>query len=399
MITAEKKVLDTTTFILVILFIATSIFTIAGSQISLGFALVTWLASMALSRNWTVKRTGLELSLMAFILVCILASIFSVRPLESFVNLKNLFLIPILFVVGNTLRTEKRLIIALDVFVAFAAIFSVVGIVLFAIEATLKSMATQSTSMTWGAMSVFFVAMTSAGAFFGAGGVRRILYGLALIVQTASLMLSYVRGSYVGLVATLLVLAWLKSKRLVLIMLFTVVLLGLVMPASVKERALSIFDPNKPSTLVRLHQWRDSIDMFKDRPILGFGWVDLGEIHRSYAPPDADLTTDEYTIGHFHNNFIMVLMSFGSLGLAAFIWLIVRIIQVEYNAFRNAEKHKPILSAIVVGSLAGFAGFLFNGMFDWLFGDAEVVTMLWLSVGFVIAVSNIINQSASSYQI
>ena len=393
------KVLDTATFVFIVLFCATSVFTIAGSQTSLGLAYLTYLAGMAVSRNWNVKRTGLELSLSVFVVICVLATIFSLRPHESFINLKNLLLIPILFVVGDTLRTERRLLLALDVFVAFATIFSAVGIVLFAFDITRKSMATQSTSMTWGAMSVFFVAITAAVIFFGDRGIRRKLYALALLPQLASLMLSYVRGSYLGLMAALVVLSWLKNKKLIIILFIGLLLIGLLMPSSVKERALSIFDPNKPSTLVRLHQWRDAIDMFQDRPLLGFGWVDLGEIHRSYAPADADLTTDEYTIGHFHNNFVMVLMSFGALGLAAFIWLMVRLIQVEYRALKQSESRNPMLSAIIAGSLAGLAGFLANGMFDWLFGDAEVVTILWLSVGFIVAASAVPNSTFSkSYQ-
>ena len=382
-----NEIFDKATFTCVILFCATSVFTIAGSQISLGLALVSWLAGMAVARKWYVNRTGLELPLAAFILVCIFATIFSVRPHESFINLKNLLLIPILFVVGNTLRTEKRLLLAVDVLVAFAAIFSMLGIAFYFLEITRKSMATQSTSMTWGAMSVFFVAITAAVSLFGAKGIRRKLYTMALLPQLVSLMLSYVRGSYIGLVAVLVVLACLKDKRLVVVLLIAVILLGLLMPSSVKDRALSIFDPKKPSTLVRLHQWRDSIDMFQDRPILGFGWVDLGKIHRSYAPPDADLTTDEYTIGHFHNNFVMVLMSFGALGLIVFIWLIIQILQIEYRAFKRVENKSSFSIAIIAGSLVGFVGFLANGMFDWLFGDAEVVTILWLSVGFVVAAS------------
>ena len=59
----------------------------------------------------------------------------------------------------------------------------------------------------------------------------------------------------------------------------------------------------------------------------------------------------------------------------------------EYGAFL-ANKNDPYLSAVIAGALAGLAGFLVNGMFDWLFGDAEVVTILWLSVGLVVAARN-----------
>ena len=370
-------------FVCVVIFCATSVFTIAGSQISLGLALAFWLIHIIDTRNKQIFQSGLEIQIAVFIAICLLSSAFSVRPTESFYNLRSVLLVCIIYVFSGALTTERRLFLAVDILLIFATLFSIVGIVLFVLSITEKSMATHSTSMTWGALSVFFMAMTIAQALFGVSRNRRILYSFALIPQAFNLMFSYVRGSYIGVLIAAVLLFWFKSKRLVFILFICLLIFGLILPSSPRRRALSIFDLNVPSTRVRINQWRDSIDMFLDRPILGFGWVDLGEIHRSYAPPDADLSTDEYTIGHFHNNFVMILMNFGILGLGSFLWLVFRVFQIEFQVLKRVGS--SAFYAIVLGSVGGLVGFLANGMFDWLFGDAEVATMLWISVGFVLS--------------
>jgi hypothetical protein len=38
-----------------------------------------------------------------------------------------------------------------------------------------------------------------------------------------------------------------------------------------------------------------------------------------------------------------------------------------------------------LGALAAFIGFLFAGLGEWNFGDQEIVTMLWFTLGLNIA--------------
>lgn len=387
-----NHLLERAMFILILVFIASSVFTIAGSQVSLGLIYLLWLAKGVKTGEWRVKPIGIEIPLALFIGIALLATIFSPRPLESFIHLKHLLLIPILYVVGNFLVTQKRGQLAVDLFVAVATLFSLIGIGFYLFHLTDKSMATQSTTMTWGAMSVFFFAFALAVLLFQARGIRRILYFLAVIPIVIGILFSYVRGSYLGLLAAGFLLVLVKDRRLIPVSLIVMVIGFFLVPRSVQKRAFSIFDLNKPTTQVRLHQWRDSVEMFKDRPILGFGWIDLGEIHKSYASPGADLSADEYKIGHFHNNFVMILMCFGAPGLVAFLWFITKLILFEVRALQKTRRAKnPLALALISGALAGLLGFLVNGMFDWLFGDAEVATLLWLSIALAIAAENLIS--------
>jgi O-antigen ligase len=167
------------------------------------------------------------------------------------------------------------------------------------------------------------------------------------------------------------------------------VIVFLLAPAPIKHRILSVTDLSVNSTQVRLTQWRNAVKIFKDYPVTGLGWIDLNEIHRAYAPPGADLNYQAYWIGHFHNNLVMFLVYFGVIGFLAGVYMIFKLIQTEYRIYRSIPENKPHLSAWVAGSLAAMAGFWINGMFDWTFGDAEPVTLLWFTVGLSLAVTRI----------
>jgi O-antigen ligase len=79
--------------------------------------------------------------------------------------------------------------------------------------------------------------------------------------------------------------------------------------------------------------------------------------------------------GHMHNIFLQVAVTLGSIGLAAFVWLLVSILRMTAGLFRSALP--PPERAWAAGSLGATAGFIVNGLFEWNFGDAEVLT-LWL---------------------
>jgi len=375
-------------------FVVFSTFSITGTQVSLGLGLLIWMMKMLVERRWDVKGSKFDIPFLLLIIIAVAATITSPRPAESFFNLRKFLLIPILYLFANNLTDANRLFRITDLFVGTSAVVAVYGIIKFLMKGTPKVVATQSTSMTWGAMSMIFLLVTASLFLFGSEGKKRLLYGLALIPQLLGLLLSYVRGAYVGTFVGLMALSWLKNKKIIPFLLLLIAITFVALPDSVAKRGMSIFDLSVPSTQVRLHQWRDSIKIFKDYPLLGVGWIDLGEIHRRYADPGADLQADEFTIGHFHNNFVMILMYFGILGLLVFTWLIIQIIRTEYSILKGIPSQEKGLSAIACGCFAAFIGFLTNGMFDWTFGDDEIIMLVWFTVGLSLAIGQNLSGSA-----
>lgn len=371
---------------LVMLFAPVSI---AGTQISLGLAVLVWIVKMAWTRHWEVVRTPIEPPFWSFAAVAVVASVFSIHPYASFIRLKHLLLIVIVYLVVSKVHQRSHLHRLAYVLMASASAAAGWGLVRYFAGAGPKVMATQSTTMTFGAMSVMIATLTTSYVLFSRLRWWRILLVAGLALQAAALSLSYVRGAYLGFATGLFLLAALKQRRLIVYLVLAMVLLAFLLPRDILVRVASIADLSYPSTQVRLYQWKTALAIFRDHPVLGVGWIDLAELTRRYvrfgAGVPASVRHDVVSIGHFHNMYVTTLVCFGALGFVAFLWLMLRIAVKGYRTHRAIVGGDADTGALVAGGLAAFGGFLVSGLFDWTFGDAEVVTVMWIMVSFVFA--------------
>lgn len=374
---------------LLYLFVAFSVISIAGTQSALALLVVIWISRMIRDRHWQVVRTPMDAVFGAFVAACVIASIFSVHPAESFRNLKNVLLIVLVYMIASNVVERRQIERVVQVLVTAAAAMAMVGLLSTDIMGGNRVMGLQSTTMTWGSMSAIFSIVTISIVLFGPGGKGRFWYGLAFLAQFVGMLFSYVRGAWLGFIAGLFVLAFLKSRKLIGAIVLFLIVTFLLSPPAIKERIRITTDLNVGSTQVRFTQWKNSINIIKDHPITGVGWIDLGEIHRAYAPPGADLNFQAYRIGHFHNNYVMLMVCLGAIGFIAALVMVGRIIWFQYRAYQNAPPGDPLMTAVLSGCLAAFIAFWINGFFDWTFGDAEPVTLLWLTVGLSISIQRI----------
>jgi O-antigen ligase len=154
----------------------------------------------------------------------------------------------------------------------------------------------------------------------------------------------------------------------------------LVMPGSYRHRVTSIWDPHYRTNVQRMELLEGGWNMFKDHPLVGVGSMDMDEMYRRYKPPEA-----VYIFGHMHNIFLQVAVTTGIVGLIPFcvlLWFFFRLMGRNRRLTLSPPEH-----AWVVGSIGALIGFLVNGLFEWNFGDAEVITLLYFLVGSNLAIS------------
>lgn len=370
-------------------------FSIAGAHISLGllalcillpiFSLQTHsLGADKIKSRFFELRLEFELPFAAFLLICLLSSLLSHDPLDSILHLKNLTTVIGAYAVAHSLRQHpewRRP--ALWVFLTAATLASLWGLAKYALGITDKVQGTQSTTMTWGAMATMFLLVTVSTAYNGKGARRRWYARAFCLPQFFALVLSFVRGAYVGLAAGGFYLLRRQWKRLLPAALAVAVVAAALAPAAVRERFLSIFDLQNPTVLVRFSQWQIGAKIIADHPFFGVGWHDLAPFTRQYARPDSSLpaavNVDIFHIGHYHNSYVTLAVYSGLVGFAAFLWLLWSLWQqLGRAALQNIP---PENQALVRACRAAMLGFLVTGMFDWTFGDAEVMTMFWFLIG------------------
>ena len=144
----------------------------------------------------------------------------------------------------------------------------------------------------------------------------------------------------------------------------------------VQGRLKSIFDIHKPSNFARFALWRAGWEIFKDFPIFGVGDIDLGNLYRKYKRD-----FDKEIHGHLHNNYIHIIVTLGLFGFIAIIFLLIRIVQLNSRIYTKV-RDIPFISSFALGTIGVFFSFVVSGLFEFNFGDHEIITMLWFVLGF-----------------
>jgi O-antigen ligase len=379
-------------------------FSIAGAHISLGLLTLCVALQIAKSKRQRTKskqqkanskkqgtsiKLGIEWPIIAFALIALVSTALSEMPLASFRNLRHLLTILGAYAVALSLRQypEWRRPL-LWIFLSVATVAALYGLGKFALGFSRKVQSTQGTTMTWGALSVMFMTVTLQMALAAPTRRERWLARAQIVPQIFSLLFSLVRGAYLGFFASAVYLLrqyWSKRRILLqrLLPAFLILLLISVFSPTVRQRVAAIFDLNTPSTQVRLIQWKCALQIVADHPIVGVGWRDLQPVIRQYATLDPkipeNISKDVFSIGHFHSTYVTILVCFGVAGFLAFAWLMIAVWRVLGLAVEHANDEFGRLLSFA--SRAALLGFLVAGIFDWTFGDAEVVTMLWFVVG------------------
>ncbi|MDZ7291145.1 MAG: O-antigen ligase family protein [candidate division KSB1 bacterium] len=371
-------------------------FSIAGAHISLGL-LTLCVIVQSLWRNAANMqqkhdlRIGIEWPVITFVIIILISTVLSETPLASFRNMRHLLTILGAYTVAISLRwhPEWRQPV-LWTFISVATVAALYGLGKFALGFSSKVQSTQATTMTWGALCVLFMAVTLQVALAAPTPRLRWLAWAAIVPQAFAMLLSFVRGAYVGFLASAIYLLrhyWanprLLWRRVFPVLLIFVTVIAFLAPDTVRKRIALIFDLKYHSTQVRLVQWQYALQIAADHPLFGVGWRDMMPIFRRYVPPDINVSEhvkhDIFHIGHFHSNYVMVLVCFGLAGLFAFLWLLLAVWRQLGIAATGTGSEQDRL--IIWGSRAAMIGFLVAGIFDWTFGDAEVVTMFWFVIG------------------
>jgi len=243
--------------------------------------------------------------------------------------------------------------------------------------------------MTWAGQLVMILALGIPVFLWASRGWERILLAVALLLQIGCLAFTFTRGAYVGLFVALLFIALMRSWKWILLPAGGIILSFLLLPHSVVDRALSSFDFQDWTVAHRFAMLRVGWQMFRDHPIFGVGLINLQPIYRTYMLP-----TDEHIPLHLHNDFLQTLATMGICGLLAFAFFLWRIVAGEVRAHRNQSAEERLGKALGLGCLAATVGFLVNGLFEYNFGDSEVLMLFYFTVGLSIALGRMAGEPA-----
>ena len=147
-------------------------------------------------------------------------------------------------------------------------------------------------------------------------------------------------------------------------------------PGAWGERLHSVADPANLWNRERVFMWDAGVRMFRDHPLTGVGLQDLHSLYDAYRSPES-----VERAGHLHNAYIQIAASMGLVGLAAFTWLYTSLLRAAWAGGGAGSERIGLGAGVRLGVTAALVGFLVAGLFEWNFGDEELLYHLYTLVG------------------
>ena len=230
---------------------------------------------------------------------------------------------------------------------------------------------------------------------FGARRKRYRFIGLAAAgLGCIAIIMTYSRSSWVGLAAAAMVFVFLWNRKL----LPACVVVGLacipLLPASILNRILTIFNPNDSSTSSRIPLYEAALRMLRQSPVEGAG---LGTAAVKHAIKDYGFYYGAAPYTHAHNVYLQIWLETGLLGITAFV-------ATMYSALKRGAKtallphcSRPV-RMVTLGAVSGLAGSLVCGLADYLWTYPRVMLIFWFTVALLLAGVRLAGREARAQQ-
>jgi O-antigen ligase len=194
------------------------------------------------------------------------------------------------------------------------------------------------------------------------------------LLGTVALVLSFTRNAWVGLAVGLLVLAATWRRQLLVLYPVLALLIWLVFPRPILDRAISIFDLRQHSNYDRLCMTISGVQMVRDRPLTGVGLAMVPRLYPLYRRDDAP----RWRVPHLHSNPVQIAAERGLPALAAYLWLIGAYVVATCRALPRLVG--PARAA-VAASLTAIVAITVAGLFEYNFWNASVQYLTLVIMG------------------
>jgi len=387
---SDAKFSDKGLFLFLCLLLIFATFSIAGTEISVGFAFLFFILKKILERpGWRriIPQTGLNLPIFCFLTACLVSSIISIEPKRSFYALitKTLEYGAIYFLFIESIGvSRKRFNIILILLFASCGLSAVNGLfqqfhgVDFLRQRPLVHGWLTAAFKYYNDFGGYLILVLPLilGAFF-CKKIKLSIRSFAIlplaILAGLCLALTYSRGAWVGFVAGFIflfiyILIYLANSKqriyLPILVIAVCTLIIFVASPAMKERAMSILQIESAGRLGENGLWMQAISLFRHRVFFGQGLgIYMNIANGTYA----------------HNCYLQMLAEIGIVGLLSFFWIIARLFRSGIRSFK--ESRDPLL----LGLLAGIIAFLVHSFFDTNLYSLQLSVLFWGVLGLTVA--------------
>ena len=360
--------LDRAALWLLLGFVASLQISIAAAGILLTGALLAW-AALLVRDHARPAAPAFMLPLVLYAGATLASAAFSLDPMASFIDSKQLVLLLIVPMVYQVARGRNAALV-IDVILAVGAVSAAVGIVQYGLlhydSLRLRPQGALSHYMTYSGTLMLVLCTAVARLVFGSRD--RIWPALVMPALVVALAVSLGRNAWVGACVAVAVLLALRDFRLTALLPVAIAVVFALAPDSVTSRMMSMFDLRDPSNQDRIAMLEVGKGIVRDHPLTGVGPTMVQRVYPQYRPDYAIQPVNP----HLHNVPVQIAAERGIPALAIFLWFIVSLGLALVRLVRGSSDR-----LLPAAALAALSAMLAAGLFEYNFGDSEFL-MLFL---------------------
>ena len=346
-------------------------FSIAIAQILLTIALISW-AALLVVRHERVEAPAFFWPLVVYAGATLVSAAFSSDPRTSLIDCKQLVLF-LIVPLTYRLATGSRGITLATVVLSCAGASALLGIFQYGIlhydQLSQRPQGTLGHYMTYSGLLMLVIAVALARVLFLSYG--RMWAALVMPALAVSVALTSTRSAEVGVCAAAALLFALKDFRLFALVPVVAAIFIAVAPSPITHRFVSMFDAKDPTRVDRIAMLHEGERMIAAHPITGVGPNMVEKRYADYRGQDAVNKINP----HLHNNPLQIGAERGLPALAIWLWFVVALVRDLWARFRSGGER--FLSA---AALAAVSALLTAGLFEYNFGDSEVLMLFLILV-------------------
>ena len=330
-------------------------------------------------------RTPVDRAAIGWLLALVIASAFAMDPAGSFPRVAKGLMPALVGLAAYHAADRKNGERALVVYLAAVAIVSAIGLAAWISAGagyTWRARGLAHHYMTFGGQLLLEFPVAAAIALTARSPRWRLGAGVVALMTAIALATTFTRSAWLGaFAASIVVLAGAWPLGLALLVAGAAGA-WLFAGGEWRDRLHGMFDPSHGYNGERLLMWQAGGRMFRSDPVTGVGLQDMHAVYPLFRSPQA---TEE--IGHLHSLYVQIAASMGLIGLAAFAWLYTSLLRAASAALFPLRGLAARLresgpgGGLRLGVTAALVGFLVAGVFEWNFGDEELLYHLYVLVG------------------